>query len=254
MGTLDRNGVEIFYEVEGDGPALILSHGFCATSAMWAGQVDELSRDHTLVRWDLRGHGRSASPLEASAYSEALTIDDIGALLDAVGHQTAVIGGHSLGGYMSLAFCRAHPDRVRGLMLFCTGPGYKSDAGRAEWNRTAEAMARSLEKKGLGALESRSREMAGESHRDAAGLVRAARGMLVQHDSNVIESLERISVPALIVVGEHDKGFLKAGAYMADKISEATHVVVPDAGHAVNIDQPSTFNASVRAFLDEQGL
>ena len=57
-----RAGVELYYEVHGGGPALLLSHGFSATSHMWRGQIAELSRDHTLVLWDMRGHGRSASP------------------------------------------------------------------------------------------------------------------------------------------------------------------------------------------------
>lgn len=212
----------------GSGPALILSHGFSATSAMWGPQVEALSRDHTLIVWDMRGHGQSASPDDPEAYSEALTVDDIASLLDAAGQQTAVVGGLSLGGYMSLAFHRAYPERVRGLMLFSTGPGYKNDQGRDAWNRRAEAMGRELEDDGL---------------------ARAARGMLAQRDAAVIESLPKIAVPTLIVVGEHDEPFLQAGEYMARKIPGAAHVVVPAAGHTVNIDQADAFNAVVRRFL-----
>ena len=87
-----------------------------------------LSRDHQLVTWDMRGHGQSDSPEDAIAYSEATTIADMAGILDEAGAERAIVGGLSLGGYMSLAFHLAHPERVRALMLFDTGPGYKKDA------------------------------------------------------------------------------------------------------------------------------
>ena len=104
MPLLDRDGVRIHYEVRGQGPVVLLSHGYSATAQMWRGQLDALSRDHTLVTWDMRGHGQSDSPDDPAAYSAEATIDDMAAILDAVGAQQAVIVGLSLGGYMSLMF------------------------------------------------------------------------------------------------------------------------------------------------------
>ena len=75
--------------------------------------------------------------------------------------------------------------------------------------------------------------------------------MLAQFDSRVIESLERISVPTLVLVGANDTPFLAGTDYMANKIPNARKVVIEDAGHASNIDQPEAFNAAVLAFLDE---
>ena len=112
MPKIDRDGVKIHYEVHGDGPPLILTHGYSSTSAMWQGQIEALSKHHKLVLWDMRGHGQSDYPQDPKAYSEALTVGDIAALLDEVGAKRAIVGGLSLGGYMSLAFYRAHPERV----------------------------------------------------------------------------------------------------------------------------------------------
>ena len=98
MPLLDRDGVRIHYEVHGKGPVVLLSHGYSATSQMWRGQIAALSKDHTLVTWDMRGHGRSDSPDDPARYSAEATIDDMAALLDAVGAERAVIGGLSLGG------------------------------------------------------------------------------------------------------------------------------------------------------------
>jgi pimeloyl-ACP methyl ester carboxylesterase len=99
-------------------------------------------------------------------------------------------------------------------------------------------------------LKSASSERSDVSHRDASGLARAARGMLTQRDARVIELLPNIGVPSLIVVGADDAPFLAASDYMAAKIPGAKKIVIPAAGHAVNIDQPRAFIGAVLPFLD----
>lgn len=249
MAYLDRDGVRIYYEVHGSGPAVLLSHGYSATSAMWTGQVGPLSAAHKLIIWDMRGHGNSDSPANPADYSEALTTADMAALLDVADAPTAVIAGLSLGGYMSLSFNVAFPHRVGALMLFDTGPGYRSDSGRDGWNRIAATRAKELETKGLAAL-SASGEVALSRHRSAQGLAHAARGMLAQSDGRVMASLPEIRVPTLVLVGALDQPFLAATDYMAGKIPGATRVVIDGAGHASNIDRPREFNAAVTQFLD----
>jgi pimeloyl-ACP methyl ester carboxylesterase len=251
MPKIDRDGVQIYYEVHGhQGPVLLLTHGYSATSEMWKGQVEALSRNHRLVLWDMRGHGQSDYPDDQIAYSEALTVGDMAALLDEVGAQRAIIGGLSLGGYMSLALYRAHPDRVSALLIVDTGPGFKKDDAREAWNKRALDTAARLEREGLSVLHSASRERANARHRNAGGLARAARGMLTQRDARVIELLPGIKVPSLVVVGAEDEPFLAASDYMAAKIPGARKVVIPAAGHAVNIDQPQAFIDAVVPFLD----
>lgn len=249
MPKLNRDGVAISYEVHGDGPTLLLTHGYSSTSAMWQGQVDALSRDHRLVLWDMRGHGQSDYPDDPKAYSEALTVGDMAAILDAVGAERATIGGLSLGGYMSLAFYRANPARVRALLIIDTGPGFKKDDAREVWNKRAYDTADRFEREGLDVLKSGSRERSSVSHRNAKGLALAARGMLTQRDAKVIETLPDIKVPSLVVVGADDTPFLAASDYMAAKIPGAQKAVIPAAGHAVNIDQPQAFVDAVVPFL-----
>ncbi len=249
MPKINRDGVEIYYEVHGNGPPLLLTHGYSSTSQMWQGQIEALSKHYKLVLWDMRGHGQSDYPSDASAYSEALTVADMAALLDQVGAGRAIVGGLSLGGYMSLAFYRAHPERVRALLIVDTGPGFKKDDAREAWNKRAYDTADRFEREGLGMLKSAGRERSTVSHRDASGLARAARGMLTQRDARVIELLPNIKVPSLVVVGADDTPFLAASGYMAAKIPGAAKVVIPAAGHAANIDQPQAFIDAVLAFL-----
>src|SRR6266550_356527 len=143
---------------------------------------------------------------------------------------------------------RGHPERVRALMLFDTGPGFKKDEARARWNETAHQRAATFDAKGLAALNS-SDEVKLTRHRDATGLAGAARGMLAQQNDRVIQSLDKVAVPTLVLVGANDNNFLAATDYMAGKIKGATKAVIPDAGHASNLHQPARFNQAVEAFL-----
>src|SRR3984885_10966101 len=154
MPHLHRDGVELYYEVHGGGPPLLLTHGYSSSSHMWAGQVAPFAQHFKLIIWDMRGHGRTSSPDDPSLYSEGATVADMAALLGAVGAETAIIGGLSLGGYMSLAFNRVHPERVRALLIIDTGPGYRKDEAREGWNRTSLNTAARYESEGLGRLAS----------------------------------------------------------------------------------------------------
>lgn len=250
MPLLERPGTFISYYPAGHGPALLLTHGFGASAQMFAGDVPALSNRHQVVTWDIRGHGASGDPDDPACYSAQASLDDMTAVLDELGIGRAVIGGHSLGGYLSLAFALAHPERVSALLLIGTGPGFRSDGPRAQWNQSAERQAARLERDGLAALGSGA-EVRAAGHRSAAGLARAARGILTQHDSHVIDGLAGISVPALIIVGADDTRFLAPAEYMAGKIPAARLLVIPGAGHAPNLAQPEEFARHACSFLDE---
>jgi pimeloyl-ACP methyl ester carboxylesterase len=155
---------------------------------------------------------------------------------------------------MSLAFHRAHRERVKALLIVDTGPGFRNDEARQGWNDTAMKTAARFERDGLEPLSRASAERSTASHRSADGLVLAARGMLTQRDARVIESLPDVKVPALVIVGADDAPFLKAADYMAAKIPGASKALIPNAGHAANIDQPELFNNAVGAFLRGHGL
>jgi pimeloyl-ACP methyl ester carboxylesterase len=247
---IDRGGVAIHYEATGSGDTVLFTHGFGATSAMFEGNLPAITERRRSVTWDLRGHGASAYPYDPAEYSVPLSVSDMVAVLDEVGAERAVLAGHSLGGFLSLALYAAHPERVRALVLIDTGPGYRQDEGRETWNRMAEKFAADFETRGLAALSS-SEETALATHRDTSGLARAARGILTQRDPTVINSLHHIAVPAIVIVGENDKPFVGASQYMAHKIPHARLTVIDGAGHAPNVSHREQFDAALAAFLDE---
>jgi pimeloyl-ACP methyl ester carboxylesterase len=245
---VDRNGVRIAYRATGTGPALLLTHGYGASSHMFESNMAALADIRTVAAWDLRGHGATDYPSDPAEYTSQASIDDMLGVLDDIGGDRAVLGGHSLGGYLSLLFALEHPERIDGLVLIGTGPGFRNADARAKWNRMTERYAESLESQGLAGLPG-SAELTADVHRNEAGLILAARGILSQHDSRVIDSLGDIDVPALVIVGEDDEVFMPGSMYMAEKLPDAKLVVVPGAGHAPNMTHPNEFDAAVRAFL-----
>jgi pimeloyl-ACP methyl ester carboxylesterase len=248
MPAIDREGVRIHYSEHGpaDGrPALLLSHGFSASTAMWEPNLPALAERHRVLAWDMRGHGSSGAPQDPALYSHELSVGDMAAVLDAAAVDRAVLVGMSLGGYLSLAFHVRHPERVAGLVLVDTGPGYRCDDERAAWNAFVERTAADLEERGEAAL-STSREV---SSRDTGALARAARGIMAQHDASVIESLPSVAVPTLVVVGAEDAPFLRAADAMAERIPGARKLVIEGADHAANMDDPEAFGAAVLELL-----
>jgi pimeloyl-ACP methyl ester carboxylesterase len=250
MPYAQLNGIGVHYDVSGNLTPVLLNHGYAATGRMWEPQQRALGDHHRVITWDMRGHGETDSPDDPTQYSETLTVEDMLALLEFLGVERTVVGGLSLGGYISLAFYMKHPDMVSALVLCNTGPGYRNSKARAEWNRMAERLAQGLEERGLEALGSSAEVRAtAHQHRSAQGLAHAARGMLAQVDARAIDALPHVQVPTLIVVGERDRMFQDASQYMAAKIPGARLEVIPGAGHAANLDQADAFNRVLREFL-----
>lgn len=246
------NGIEIDYQDTGRGRPILLTHGHMSSRTAWDGQHQALGGRYRVISWDIRGHGQTETPDDAAQYSLELTIADIRVLLGHLGIQRAVIGGLSLGGYVSLAFALAHPAMVEALVLCDSGPGYRNAQAREQWNERAFARAAELEEKGLESLASRSREVqeSRSRHRSARALAHATRGILAQQGSTVIDGLPSIRVPTLVIVGDQDTPFLAPCEYIAKKIPGARLETIAGAGHSSNLDQPDAFNRVLLAFLD----
>ena len=246
---LKRNGATLDYNVYGSSSTtVLLTHGYSGTQKMWDGQLEILAEHHTVITWDVVGHGCSDSPADPGRYACREVLTDMVALLEAAGAEKAVIGGLSMGGYLSLAFHAAYPQRTEALILADTGPGYRNEEAREQWNKMARGRAKYFRLRGLNELEPGDPAHGG-THRSAEGLALAAEHLLVQHDGHVMNSLPDIKVPTLIIVGENDTPFVQPSQYMANRIPGAELVTIPGAGHVANIDCPKLFNDSVVGFL-----
>jgi pimeloyl-ACP methyl ester carboxylesterase len=260
MDTVDVSGVRVAYRSAGpvsaattDGSAattMLMTHGYAASSHMFAGNAAAIAQRHRVISWDVRGHGGSDAPIDQALYSVDLAVADMLAVLDHAGVRRAVLAGHSLGGYLSLRFHLAHPDRVQGLVLIDTGPGYRNVEARSGWNKMANGFATALDQRGF-AGHAGGAEFDPSVHLHGPhGLALAARGILTQHDAAVIESLPAVAVPTLVIVGSEDEPFLAGSHYMANKIPNSHMVVIDGAGHAPNVSHPAEFDSAVASFLD----
>ena len=246
------NGINLYYESTGRGFPVVLTHGFSATHAMWAPQVS-LASEYRLVTYDVRGHGDTDSPPTQDQYSADIVVEDLFQLVKSLGINKAVFGGLSMGGYISLRFYLQHPETVVALMVMDTGPGYRNPERMAEWNKSREEMAKRLETEGMSVLEAQARAAGRQEvnlgHKSVQGLAHMSRKVVGQHDSWVIQNLDKVKVPTLVLVGENDTQFIQAALYMAKTIPGAKHVVVPRAGHPANMDNTEFFNKTVSEFL-----
>ena len=262
MPTAEVNGIKLYYEDYGSGYPVVFLHGFAGTTQAWKPQVPAFSKHYRFIIYDARGHGQSQSPPSHDQYSADIVADDLHQLLRVLNIPEAVLGGLSTGGYQCLRFHLRHPEMVSALILMGTGPGYRNLSHMAKWNQLPIAQAKLLETKGIVAFAEEPNTQTMMSYTPAElmlkqnpiGLANMARKVVAQHDSQVIKHLGEIKVPTLVVVGEYDTLFLAAADYMLKTIPKARRVTIPQAGHAVNLDNTEIFNQAILNFLDELHL
>lgn len=260
------DGVRLHAEAHGEGTPVVLSPGYCQTHENFRPQVAPLAAaGYRVVLWDYRGHGLSDAPLDPARYSMAQVVDDLGRVLDwAAPGRRAVVGGLSFGGLASLHFALAHPERVRALLLFASGPGFKNPEAQARWEAQVGRVADRLEERGFeGYVDGRAAPTAIGLRPELPAAQAAGRAILAQEPRavalfgrrvsgpapGVIDALATLRVPALVLVGELDADYLRAAEVMAARIPGATRVTLPRAGHCANLDEADAFDRALLDFL-----
>lgn len=255
--------MRLHVEDEGTGPVVLLAHGFAGSARNWNPQVRGLRDHHRVVRYDARGHARSEAPDDPAAYTPELFTADLGTVLDAAGAGAAVIGGLSMGAATALRFALAHPARVRGLVLasYPSGPDWPTG-----FTAVAPDFADAIERDGLdvagerfvwgasSGLDARGARLVrqGFLEHPPHGLVHTLRGVIARERAvEAIDRLETVRAATLVVAGERDRASLASSHALAARLPNARLVVVPDAGHVVNLAQPASFNAALAMLLRE---
>lgn len=252
--------VELYHRDTGTGLPVVLLHAFPLSSAMWLAQREELADGFRIITPDQRGFG--GSPLGSDEPSLDHAADDVAALLDGKGLDRVVLGGLSMGGYVTMAFLRRYAERVAAVILADTKASADPEPARANRERIAglaetegsavlvDEVLPSL----LGATTVATKPMVMgrvKAFVEAApgpAVAWAQRAMAPRPDS--FETLRSLAVPTLVIVGAEDAMASVADAEaMADAVSGARLEVLPDAGHLSAMETPDAFNRVVRAFL-----
>ena len=259
MSTLTLPGADLYYEVTGRGVPIVLVHGLALDARMWDEQVDALRDIATVVRYDVRGFGRSPRLDNETPYTN---VADLCALLDQVGIDKAMLVGLSMGGGIALEAAVEAPVRVRALALL--DPYLDGVPWDEESVRGMRAIGEGLRAGGLAAAKD---AWLAHPFFAAAGrrpdVVRRLRRMVddysgvqwTDHDPHgphpdTRAMLHTIAVPTTVIVGELDVPcFHEMADVLVGEIAGARRVVVPDAGHMVNMEAPGPVNDALRALI-----
>jgi pimeloyl-ACP methyl ester carboxylesterase len=259
------NAGALHIEDVGEGPLVVLAHGFGGSARNFGPQVRALRSRWRVVTYDARGHARSAGvTTSGSDLTLATLVDDMRAVIDRTGVDDPVVaGGLSLGAATALGLALRSPGRVRGLVLMSPPPARDRAGGLG---RVATEFARVLDEEGLEAAGTRF-VWGPESGLDERGAALVRQGFL-EHDPRALAGILRgviaslpspgemeaalagLDVPVLLVCGEADPGSRETAEALAARLPHADHRVVPDAGHVVNLAAPSTVGRLIVDWLD----
>lgn len=268
------DGVKLYYEEAGSGTPVIFVHELAGDHRSWELQMRYFSRRYRCVVYNARGYPPSDVPASPAHYSQTHAADDIGAVLRHLGIARAHVVGLSMGSFATLHFGLSHPTLAYSLVL--AGCGHGAEPSKSQTFRAdCAASAALLETEGMAAfvrryavnptrLRYRSKDPRGWQEftdrlgdHSADGTAKTLRGVQMARPSlwDLVERMNRLEVPTLIVTGDEDDPCLEAGLLMKRAIATSGLVVIPQSGHTINLEEPDAFNRAVADFFHavEQG-
>lgn len=250
------NGKRVFVEREGEGPAVLFIHGLGGTTNFYEPQARALAADHTVIRFDLTGAGRS--PLTGTPGIETWA-EDAEAVLDACGVEAAAVVGHSMGTLVAAHLAASRPARVTQLALLGALRAQPDAAKQATRQRAATVRSEGMESVAPGIVAAATSERTRRERPAAAAFVRE---MLFRQDpagyaaccealaSAVTPGYADIKVPVLLIAGSEDKtsppGLSES---LAKEIGSASVELIPDIGHWHAVEAAPAVTEALRAFL-----
>jgi 2-succinyl-6-hydroxy-2,4-cyclohexadiene-1-carboxylate synthase len=241
-------------------------HGFTGSAETWSGIRSRLEPRFTVIAVDLPGHGKSSAPADAARYSLNRFSDDLARVLDAMDVERACVHGYSMGGRAALRFAISHPNRLSSLILESTSSGIHDDGARRDRIDADQTLASFIEREGVEAFVARweklpmwvSQSAVEDSGRaalhtqrlanSAAGLANSLRGAGAGVDEPVIDHAQEITCETLILAGELDSPYIDHGKRLARAIPNSRLEIIPNAGHAIHLEQPEALIRQITAF------
>ena len=262
------DGIQLYYEETGSGTPLIFAHEFAGDHRSWEAQMRHFGRRYRCVAFNARGYPPSDVPASHASYSQGRATDDIGSLLDHLSVERAHIVGLSMGGFATLHFGFRHG--ARALSLCVAGCGYGAEPGQRERFRAeARAIADFILSAGMPAFAEKyayGPTRVQFENKDPRGFAEFKR-MLAEHSGvgsantqlsvqrerpslyDLIDEMRLLTVPTLVLTGDEDWPCLRPGVFMKQNIPAAAFAVMPNCGHAINLEAPDEFNRIVGDFL-----
>jgi pimeloyl-ACP methyl ester carboxylesterase len=262
------DGVRLHYEETGAGTPVIFVHEYAGDHRSWEPQMRRFGQRYRAITYAARGYPPSEVPADTAKYSQARAADDIKSVLDHLKIDKAHVVGLSMGGFATLQFGFRHPARARSLVV--AGCGYGAEPGQRDRFRSeGEAIAQFIDQNGMQVfaekyaygptrIQFENKDPRGFaefkqqlSEHDAVGARNTQLGVQRERPSlyDLIEQMQALTVPTLILTGDEDWPCLQPGLLMKQHIRSAALSVMPNCGHTINIEDPDEFNRLVSAFL-----
>lgn len=256
------NGININYTVQGEGPWVVMSHSLACDSRMWENEVKALSKRYKVLTLDTRGHGGTDAP--AGDYTLDQLADDIKGAFDALGVKDAHWIGLSMGGIIAQVAALKYPGIFKSMVLADTTSGYAPNAAATWAERVANVRAKGINAIVQGTLERWFTEPFRKAHPEVVDKVG---GWIAQTPANgfcgcaaalpkinTTARLKEIKVPVLVICGEQDGGTPPAMAHaIHDNLPGSELVMIPEAAHLSNMEQPAAFLAAIEKFYQRIG-
>jgi 3-oxoadipate enol-lactonase len=256
-GIAEVNRTKLYYEMMGEGQAIVLIHGGLLDSRMWDGQFQKYASDYRVIRYDIRGYGKSV--LSRGKYSH---VKDLHSLLKFLDIDSAHVIGLSLGGTIAIDLALEYPDQITSLILAATAPvGFGSHDDEltkrtlaiyetARNKKSDEAVEMWLNHPVFATLPSRSRKKIRQMIIDNLESWILPQDNLIWSTPPAARRLSEVRASTLIMVGDQDVTDIKKAAdLLEEKIDVAIKIVITGAGHHINIEKPRQFNNLVLDFL-----
>jgi pimeloyl-ACP methyl ester carboxylesterase len=262
------DGVKLYFEETGSGKLVVFVHEFAANYQSWEHQMRHFGRRYRCVAFAARGYPPSDIPERPNSYSQHRAADDIAAIIKHLGESKGHIVGLSMGGFATLHFGFRHPDKARSLCI--GGCGYGAEPNQRERFRgEAEAIASTIKTEGMEAFAARyafgptrvqfqNKDPRGFdefrhllARNSALGSANTQLGVQKERPSlyELVDEMKKLTIPTLVIMGDEDWPCLLPGILMKQNIPTAALSVIPNSGHAINIEEPDEFNHIVGGFL-----
>ncbi len=268
--AITDDGVRLYFEETGSGHPLIFVHEFAGDLRSYESQLRHFGKQYRAIAFNARGYPPSDVPADVSSYSQARAADDILAVLDHIGETKAHIVGLSMGGFATLHFGLRHQDRAASLCIGGCGYGAEPDK-REAFRREASLVAETIRKGDMRAFAEKyaygptrvqfqnkdprgfAEFKAWLAEHSAVGSANTQEGVQKERPSlyALVDDMKRIRVPTLIITGDEDWPCLQPALLMKQNIASAALAVLPNTGHAVNIEEPDEYNRIVGHFLNQ---
>jgi 2-succinyl-6-hydroxy-2,4-cyclohexadiene-1-carboxylate synthase len=272
MPVFEVDGAHYVYTLAGDGPPLVLLHGFTGSQATWEAQRAFFEGQYRVLTVDLLGHGHTRAPYNPARYTMEQAAHDLARLMEHADLGPIHLLGYSMGGRLALYLALHYPHLIRTLILESASPGL-ADTHERQTRRLADNhLADQIEASGIAWFSEywaalplfRSLERLTPAQQatlqqqrlqnDPRGLAASLRGMGTGIQPNLWPDLPRLECPTLLLVGQEDHKFVGIAQQMAQALPQSSLQVIPQAGHVIHLEQPALFHQAILDFHQGRGL